>query len=247
MERWSGRVALVTGASIGIGAAIAKELVKHGVIVVGLARRVHMIQELSKELHMYPGKLYGVKADLSKEEDILEAFTWVKDNLGGVDILVNNAGVISFSRLADAPSCEWRQAYAIHVIAPSICIREAFRSMKDREVDDGHIVNILSITTNHSPESQPIIMYFASKQSLRVLTEGLRRELVQLNSKIRVTGISPGLVDTIEDTASPEERDLFKGKPSLNSEDVAHALIFALSAPSHVQIHELTIRPVGEQ
>nr|CAD7269633.1 unnamed protein product [Timema shepardi] len=90
-------------------------------------------------------------------------------------------------------------------------------------------------------------MYFASKQSLRVLTEGLRRELVQLNSKIRVTGISPGLVDTLEDTASPEERELIQGKPSLQSEDVAQALIFALSAPSHVQIHELTIRPVGEQ
>nr|CAD7443480.1 unnamed protein product [Timema bartmani] len=89
MERWSGRVALVTGASAGIGAAIVRELVKNGLIVVGLARRAELV-----ELKGFPGKLHAFKGDASKEEDILAAFDWIKKNLGRIDVLVNNAGVL---------------------------------------------------------------------------------------------------------------------------------------------------------
>nr|CAD7266722.1 unnamed protein product [Timema shepardi] len=126
MERWSGRVALVTGASSGIGAGVAKELVKQGLKVVGVARRVNKIKvttftlpELTisedtvesnydllsaydyapnlfqltvDNLRNAPGTLYPFECDLTKEEDILATFDWIKRNLGGVDILVNNAG-----------------------------------------------------------------------------------------------------------------------------------------------------------
>ncbi|GFG29128.1 hypothetical protein Cfor_12655 [Coptotermes formosanus] len=93
MERWAGRVAVVTGASSGIGAAIAAELTKKGLKVVGLARRVERVQELSKSLETATGKLHAVKCDVGNEADVLAAFKWVKNNLGGVDILINNAAV----------------------------------------------------------------------------------------------------------------------------------------------------------
>lgn len=91
MNRWAGKVAIVTGASAGIGAAVSKSLVKHGVIVVGAARRLEKLQELSTTLGK--DKFYPVQCDVAKEEDILAVFEWVEKKLGGADILVNNAGV----------------------------------------------------------------------------------------------------------------------------------------------------------
>nr|CAD7575085.1 unnamed protein product [Timema californicum] len=99
MNRWKGRVALVTGASAGIGEAIAKALVKQGMKVVGLARSFDRMKNYEKELEGEPGKFYPIKADMTKEEDLLAAFKWVSENLDGVDVLVNNAGVAFEARL----------------------------------------------------------------------------------------------------------------------------------------------------
>nr|CAD7399815.1 unnamed protein product [Timema poppensis] len=99
MNRWKGRVALVTGASAGIGEAIAKALVKQGMKVVGLARSLDRMKNYEKELEGEPGKFYPIKADMTKEEDLLAAFKWVSENLEGVDVLVNNAGVAFEARL----------------------------------------------------------------------------------------------------------------------------------------------------
>nr|CAD7401959.1 unnamed protein product [Timema poppensis] len=137
MERWSGRVALVTGASAGIGAAIVRKLVKNGLIVVGLARRAELIEELSVELKGAPGKLHAFKGDASKEEDILAAFDWIKKNLGRIDVLVNNAGVLYTTSLTDGETSHWKQIFDLNVLGLSICTREAFKLMKEKGVDDG--------------------------------------------------------------------------------------------------------------
>lgn len=95
MERWSGKVAVVTGASTGIGAYLVEILVRHGVKVVGLARRVEMLDSCAQRLARNPpGSFHPVKCDLRKEEDILAAFKFVEDKLGPVHVLVNNAGVL---------------------------------------------------------------------------------------------------------------------------------------------------------
>ncbi|XP_063220370.1 dehydrogenase/reductase SDR family member 11-like isoform X2 [Bacillus rossius redtenbacheri] len=187
MERWSGRVAVVTGASAGIGAAIAQLLVKRGLRVVGLARRADNIQALADSLKDAPGKLYAVKADLSKEEDIMVAFQWVKDNLGGVDLLVNNAAVAHNNNLADGKTEQWRQLLEVNLLALSICTREALQSMKERSVDDGHIVHINSVAGHSVVDFPGIAFYSATKHGVTALTEGLRKELACLKSGIRVT------------------------------------------------------------
>jgi NADP+-dependent farnesol dehydrogenase len=97
MERWIGKIAVVTGASAGIGYAILKELAGRGMIVVGLARRDESIKDLAKS---EKGVIHVIKCDLSDETQIIEAFQWVEKNLGGVDLLVNNAGVIPLSTLS---------------------------------------------------------------------------------------------------------------------------------------------------
>nr|CAD7266288.1 unnamed protein product [Timema shepardi] len=248
MERWSGKVALVTGASAGIGAAIVEELVKHGLKVVGLARRVDKVEKLAASLKRAPGKLYAVKADIAKEEDIIAAFDWIKKNLGGVDILINNAGLGTSETLSNVGDGSW-QVLDVNVKGLSIFTREALKSMKERGVNDGHIIHINSIGGHSLPMSLPATIYHASKYAVTVLTEGLRRELVQLGSKIKVTSVSPGVVETkFADIFGPEfKKFIYKENPVLHAKDIADAVLYTLGTPPHVQIHEITIKPIGEK
>lgn len=94
MERWAGRIACVTGASSGVGAAICTELVKHGMIVCGLARRKDKVEALRLSLFGAEGQLNAVECDITKDEDVKRAFTWIEKTLGGIDLLVNNAGIV---------------------------------------------------------------------------------------------------------------------------------------------------------
>ncbi|XP_069683517.1 farnesol dehydrogenase-like [Periplaneta americana] len=248
MERWSGRVAVVTGASAGIGAAIAQELVKKGLKVVGLARRVERVQELETNLKSEPCQLFPLKCDVTNEHEVKEAFKWIDSSLGGVDILVNNAGVFSVNSLSEGPVEQWRSILDVNVLALSICTKEALQSMKGRGLDDGHIVHINSIDGHGLPTRS--FMYAASKHAVTALTEGLRRELVNQKSRIRVSSVSPGNVKTEIVSASkmrsitPES--LYCNDPYLEARDVAEAVLYVLGTPPHVQIHELTVIPVGE-
>lgn len=97
MDRWVAKLAIVTGATAGIGEAISKSLVKHGVKVVGLARRLEKLEEMTKALGK--DKFYAIQCDIQKEEDILKAFERINSELGGADILVNNAGVSTRSSI----------------------------------------------------------------------------------------------------------------------------------------------------
>nr|CAD7423474.1 unnamed protein product [Timema monikensis] len=253
MLRWSGRVAVVTGASSGIGRSIAEELVKKGLQVVGLARRLDRLEELRDEIQNAPGKLHPIKCDITSEEDILAAFEWTKKHLNGVDILVNNAGVGTIQTLIENTTSELRKILDVNVLGLSICTREAVKSMRERGVDDGHLIHINSVAGHFYSEFPSIHFYSGSKHAVTVLTEGLRRELVALNSHIRVTSISPGVVDTeifeVIDPMDGKERkeQLLQNNPFLNSKDISDAVLYTLGTPPHVQVHEIIIRPVGEK
>lgn len=100
MERWVDKIALVTGASVGIGAAITEELAKAGVKVFGLARRSEKIEELKKKVGDVKGEIIPLKGDISKEADILAAFDVIKNKFGTIHILVNNAGIARMGMLS---------------------------------------------------------------------------------------------------------------------------------------------------
>ncbi|XP_026467916.1 farnesol dehydrogenase-like [Ctenocephalides felis] len=256
MDRWQGKVAVVTGASSGIGAAIAKDLVESGMKVVGLARRLErMEQDAAKMNTSKGGHYYPRKCDVSKEEEILEAFAWVKKTFGGVDVLVNNAGIVRANMLVNpGNSNDLRSVIDVNVMALCYCTREAFNSMKERDVA-GHIIHINSIGGHSIPsagDAPPTAnMYFGSKHCVTALTETLRQEMIYLKSRTKVTSISPGVVDTeIFDGSFPskEIKEMFlANNPSLKSEDVSQAVLYALGTPEHVQVHELIIKPIGEK
>ncbi|XP_069677723.1 dehydrogenase/reductase SDR family member 11-like isoform X2 [Periplaneta americana] len=241
MERWSGRVALVTGASSGIGAELATQLVKSGLQVVGIARRVENIEKLAQNLQNEPGNLHPVKADITCEEEVKAAFAWVQSNLGGVDILVNCAGADSINTLIDGPLESWKLIFDVNVLARSNVTKEALASMKEKGVDDGLIIHINGILGHSIPDINflSIYMYSAAEHAVTVLTEGLRRELLKINSKIRISSVSPGLVKTdffSKAGNSDELTDLmYQTNPYLETKDVVDAIVYILGTPPHVQ------------
>ncbi|XP_061182580.1 dehydrogenase/reductase SDR family member 11-like isoform X3 [Saccostrea echinata] len=280
MERWVGRVALVTGASVGIGAAITRALVKHGMKVVGCARNVQQIEAIKNELKSEKGQLIPVKCDLTKEEEILSMFGRIQDELGGVDVCINNAGLAHNSPLLSGSTADWRNMLDVNVLALCICTKEAFQQMQKNKVDDGHIFLINSMSGHRVIRNPGGHFYSATKYAVSGLLEGIRNELTQLETHIRVTAISPGMVKTefeIRRTKSKEEGEKIyaeyksvspglvatefqqrmhkseeKGKAicshfkCLEADDLADAVLYALSAPPHVQIHDILLRPTEQ-
>ncbi|KAJ8932631.1 hypothetical protein NQ314_014561 [Rhamnusium bicolor] len=244
MDRWVGKVAIVTGASSGIGAAIAEQLVEHGLQVVGLARRKERIEQLAEKLIGEKGKLFAIKTDISKEEDILNAFKWVKENLGPVHILVNNAGIGVPKNLTDGDTEDWKKLFQVNVMGPCIATREAVRDMRANNVD-GHIIHINSIAGNQILNIPNLNVYSASKFALRALAETLRLELNNLKLKIKITNLSPGAVNTEIIPQEMRESEVFKKlieeKQFMEGADIADSVIYVLSTPPHVQVKFLNI------
>ncbi|XP_068900161.1 farnesol dehydrogenase-like [Tenebrio molitor] len=246
MERWEGKVAVVTGVSSGIGAAIARALVKKGLKVIGLARRIDRVEELACSLADQLGALFPISCDVTKEDNILEAFKWVVENVGPVHILINNAGLTKLTNLTDGSTEMWREVFDVNVLALCICTREAVKVMKEHDID-GHIVHLNSIAGHVVHNVPSFNVYPASKFAVTALTESLRLELVHQKSRIKVTSISPGVVRTeFLEGMSGDDKDLIKQLPYLRPEAVADAIVYVLSTDPAVQITELTIRPVGE-
>ncbi|ELK01760.1 dehydrogenase/reductase SDR family member 11 [Pteropus alecto] len=253
MERWRDRLALVTGASGGIGAAVARALVQQGLKVVGCARTVGNIEELAAECKSagYPGTLIPFRCDLSNEEDILSMFSAIRCQHGGVDICINNAGLARPDTLLSGSTSGWKDMFNVNVLALSICTREAYQSMKERKVDDGHIININSMSGHRVVPLSVAHFYSATKYAVTALTEGLRQELREAQTHIRATCISPGVVETqfafkLHDKDPEKAAAIYEHIKCLKAEDVAEAVIYVLSTPPHVQIGDIQMRPTEQ-
>ncbi|XP_002022919.2 farnesol dehydrogenase [Drosophila persimilis] len=241
MERWHNRVAVVTGASSGIGAELARKLIAAGVVVVALARRLERLEQLSQELG---SQLHIRQCDVTDLESVNAAFDWVEERLGGADILINNAGKLSGGQLLTMALDTVQQVLQTNVMGVVYCTQRAFQSMRQRSAS-GHVVLLNSVVGhylfNPLPGSQQELnMYPATKHAVTALTELFRQEMREFKTQVKVTSISPGLVDT---EMVPEA---YKCLPMLQAEDVANAIMYALATPAHVQVHELTIKPLGE-
>jgi NADP-dependent 3-hydroxy acid dehydrogenase YdfG len=248
MERWRGRVALVTGASSGIGRAVATALARAGMRVAVCARRLERLEDLRRSIEAGGGEVLATRADLRDEAQILEVFRQVRERWGGVDALVNNAGLGREAPLVSGATDLWREMLEVNVLALCISTREAIRDMRARG-DDGHVVHVSSMAAHRVPWESGV--YSATKFAVRSLTEGLRQELRTLESGIRVSAVSPGYVETefAEVWAGDREaaRETYGRYPVLQPEDVASAVIYVLSRPAYMQVHDLLVRPTRQK
>ncbi|XP_047120618.1 dehydrogenase/reductase SDR family member 11-like [Schistocerca piceifrons] len=251
MERYAGRVALVTGANSGTGAATALSLLRRGLKVVGLDKRIDRVQGVRVlwTICPSPGTLYPLQCDVTCEENVLCAFKCIKENLGGVDVLINSAGVCRENLPTTGQTAEWQHTLDVNVLGLSVCTREAVQSMLDRGVDDGFVIHICSIAGHIMPFDPLYSMYYASKHAVRALLEGLRKDLVARKSNIRCGEISPGIVKTaIYNNLKKYSLEALENMhtPMMEPEDIADAVIYMLSQPPHVQVYDIIIRPTGD-
>ena len=242
------RIALVTGASAGIGRAVAKELAQNGYLVVGCARRTERLEELAFELGEQGLEFVPKTCDLRSESSIVAMFEEIKAELGGVDVLINNAGLGHKAPLLSGETEHWREMLEVNILALCVCTREGVSQMRKRG-DDGYVIHISSMAGHRVPGGSGV--YSATKFAVRSLTEGLRMELRGLSSGIRVSSISPGFVETEfaeQYSKSAEQARITYGRYKvLEAVDVAKQVSFLLNTPPHVQIHDLLVRPTEQE
>lgn len=239
----AGKVAVVTGASSGIGEAVARALAAAGVRVAVMARRQERLRALAGEV---PG-IHPVPVDLRDDPAIRRAFAEVEQQLGPTDILINNAGLGYNTGLLDGDTEKWRDMLEVNVLALCICTREAVAHMRAHD-RAGHVVHVSSMAGHRVPEESG--MYSATKYAVRSLTEGMRRELRALGSPIRVSAVSPGNVETEFHEhylqSKRAAREAYARYTPLQPEDVAATVLHVLCAPARVQIHDVLMRPTEQ-
>lgn len=254
MEKWSGKFAVVTGASAGIGEAIVKDLAANGVNVIGLARRSEKIEEYSKNLGTVSGKVYARKCDISDLSSVKETFKWIEEKFGSIHILVNNAAILSKGKILDEGDDATEKLHAVintNFTGLVHCTREAFRLIKKSD-DYGMIININSVLGHTIPFSEARMnLYSPTKFAITAVSEVLRQELIaQKSDKIRVSNLSPGSVKTeivVVGGLTESKEKFFDNIPHLQPEDVAQSVKFLLETPYSVNITQLTIKPTGER
>lgn len=190
MERWQNKIAVVTGASSGIGSAMVKDLVENGLKVIGLARRLERVEAIRKNL---PAKkqnnLVPMRCDVSDLRSVNEAFDKIISLFGGVDILVNNAGCMKQGQLVTMNIAEVQQVIQTNIMGVVQCTQRAFKSMKERNFA-GHVILINSISGHRVASSTPLPVsniYSPTKFAITAITEIYRQEFKGLGTKIKVT------------------------------------------------------------
>ncbi len=247
MQQWVGRTALVTGASSGIGAAIARRLLADGMRVVGCARRQDRVAEILAGADWNAESTLAVGCDVRDEASVKAAFAAARERFGGVDVLINNAGLGHAAPLAAGRVEEWREMLEVNILGLCICTREALAEMRARKVS-GQIIHIGSMAGQRVPAGAGL--YGATKHAVRALTESLRLELREAGDPIRVGEICPGYVETgfASHYLKSEEqaRETYSRFRVLGADDVAEAVIYMLACPPHVQVHDILIRPTEQ-
>lgn len=244
----AGRVAVVTGASSGIGAAVASALSREGAHVVLAARRTEVLEKLKTKLSATPGKVIVHKTDVTNKADVdslLEKASSLSDSDSGVDILVSCAGVMYFTMMANTQTDEWERTVDVNCKGLLHCLAATVPDMLKR--GKGHIV---AISSDAGRKVFPGLgVYSASKFFVEATLQGLRLETA--GTGLRVTSVQPGNTATELLGMSTDAEAIKKyGEPTgakvLDPEDVAEAIIYALRQPEHVAMNEILIEPRDE-
>jgi NADP-dependent 3-hydroxy acid dehydrogenase YdfG len=247
MKRLDGRVALVTGASSGIGEATAIALAEAGAKVAIAARRRDRLQALADRLAPFGAEPLVLEADLLDEHIAQRIVADTERHFGRLDILVNNAGVMYLEPVAEADLGRWRRMLELNVLSLIASTQAALAGMKSRR--DGHIVNVSS--TAGRIANPNAAAYSATKFGVVAFSEALRREVHADN--IRVSIIEPGVVQTelrdhIGHAATQASLNAWASNMrQLQAEDVAEAIVFCVTRPSHVNVNEILMRPTDQE
>jgi NADP-dependent 3-hydroxy acid dehydrogenase YdfG len=239
-----GRVAVVTGASSGIGEATARALSAAGASVALGARRTDRLEAIASRLE---GETLVRAVDVSDEEQARDFIQAAHDELGGLHILVNNAGVMLLGPVADADTEEWRRMIGVNLLGLLYCTHAALPLIG--QSGGGDIVNVSSVAGRRADAGAAV--YNMTKFGVHAFSEALRQEA--LHAGIRVTTVAPGFVET--ELQGHNRNPLVKKAMErareqigevLHAQDIAEAIAHAVTRPPHVCVNELVVRPTGQ-
>lgn len=234
MSELKNKVAIVTGASSGIGASIAETLSQHGVKVVLTGRNETRLSDVAKQLRENSQSEIDTHiVDVTQKDEVAKLVKETENKFGRVDILVNSAGLMLSSAITDGDVEAWENMIDVNVKGTLYGINAVLPIFLNQST--GHIINIASISGFEVTKQSTL--YSASKAAVHTITQGLEKELAKTG--VRVTSISPGMVDT------PLSGNTDWGsRKKLDPQDIAEAVVYALQQPIHVNINEVTVRPV---
>ncbi|MCW2615157.1 MAG: hypothetical protein JWN08_2151 [Frankiales bacterium] len=251
-QRLQGTVAMVTGASSGIGEATALALAAEGAAVAVVARRRDRLDELAKRIEAGGGTALVVEADVTDEAQARGAVEQIVAGLGRLDTLVNNAGVMLLGPMEQAPVEEWQRMVQINVLGLMYCTHAALPHLLGAAQDSprgvADVVNISSVAGRVARAGSGV--YNATKFGVGAFSEGLRQEVTKRH--VRVSLVEPGAVETeLTSHNRPEVRETIKARfadmERLQSEDISDAITYVVTRPRHVAINEVLIRPTEQE
>ncbi len=247
----TGTVALVTGASSGIGEATARHLAALGADVALAARRRDRIESLAAEIVATGRRALVLEADVTDREQAEGAVTRTVEELGRLDTLVNNAGVMLLGPIGDAPVEEWEQMVSVNVMGLLYCAKAALPHLLDAaesgERRTADLVNVSSVAGRVVRRGSGV--YNATKHAVGAFSESLRQEVTQRH--VRVGLVEPGAVATeLAGHNRPEVlegiRRRFAELERLQAEDIADAIGYMVTRPRHMAVNEMLIRPTDQ-
>lgn len=233
MQPLAGKVAIVTGASRGIGRAISILLAQSGSRVVLAARSEPQLKSVSEEISSQNGEALVIPTDLTVDEEMERLVQQTLNEWGSVDVLINNAGFGKVAPVVKAKVSDWDETFRVNLRAPMFLSKLVLPTMMER--GEGSIINISSVSGKSGQANGSA--YSASKFGLIGFTQSLYEEVREYG--IRVAAICPGFVDT---PMIPQMRRLDRSK-MIRPEDIARTVLFILTSPPTVCPVEITVRP----
>ncbi len=241
------KTALITGATAGLGRAIAMRLAKEGCNVIITGRRKERLEELEKEIEIkYESKVYSLCFDVRVYKEVEDAINSLPEEWRNIDILVNNAGLaVGLAPIQEGEVDDWERMidtnikgllYVTRIVSPIMVARKS-----------GHIINIGSIAGKGVYPNGAV--YCATKYAVNALHQGMRMDLLPYN--IRVTQICPGAVETefslVRFKGNQQRADMvYEGYDNLEAEDIAEAVYYAVSQPPHVNVQDMLVMPTAQ-
>ncbi|MEG3111763.1 MULTISPECIES: SDR family oxidoreductase [Pantoea] len=233
------KVILITGASSGIGAGIARELAAAGATLLLGARRVDRLQTLAEELRFNGADVAVQSLDVTQRESVQQFAQVALEKWGRIDVMINNAGIMPLSPMASLHVDEWDQMIDVNIKGVLHGIAAVLPTMLTHQ--RGHIVNIASIGA--LAVSPTAAVYCATKFAVRALSDGLRQE----NSQLRVTCVHPGVVESelANTITDPSAADVMKSYRAiaLQPDAIGRAVRYAIEQPDDVDVNEIVVRP----
>lgn len=242
-----GKVALVTGASSGIGEATAEALAAAGAAVAIGARRTDRLEDLAARLRAGGATVLALELDVSDERACADAVARTRAELGGLDVLVNNAGVMLLGTIVGADPEDWRRMLHTNVLGLMYMTHAAIEGMVEQ--GSGDVVNVSSVAGRVARKGSGV--YNASKWAVNAFSESLRQEVT--GRGVRIGLVEPGAVTTelTQHITQPEAKaaseKMHASMRPLLADDIARAVVYMVSQPAHVAVNEMLVRPTDQE